>query len=155
ASSPAPRPPDAEGPAYWRSFQLVVSVGFPPGLAGPRWTVRSERQPAGRRSSRALASLEPSLGSLKPPLGSLKPPLGSLKPPLGSLKPSPWLAQAVPLARSSRPWARSSRPLARPSRPLSLLRPPGCPAAKFGRRPWGSVAVAAPPVEATQARGST
>ena len=87
----------------------MVSAGFPPGLAGPRWTVRSERQPAGRRSSRALASLEPSLGSLKPPLGSLKPslgslkpslgslkpPLGSLKPPLGSLKPSPFLAQAT------------------------------------------------------------
>src|SRR5690606_199697 len=103
ASSPAPRPPDAEGPAYWRSFQLVVSAGFPPGLAGPRWTVRSERQPAGRRSSHALASLEPSLGSLKPPLGSLKPPLGSLKP-------SPWLAQAASWLAQAASWLAQAVP---------------------------------------------
>src|SRR5690606_26867833 len=108
ASSPAPRPPDAEGPAYWRSFQLVVSAGFPPGLAGPRWTVRSERQPAGRRSSRALASLEPSLGALKPPLGSLKP--------------SPWLAQAAPSLAQAAPWLAQAVPFPCSGHPDASLR---------------------------------
>src|SRR5690606_35090870 len=129
ASSPAPRPPDAEDPAYWRSFQLVVSAGFPPGLAGLRWTVRSERQPAGRRSSRALASLEPSLGSLKPPLGSLKPSLGSLKPslgslkpPLGSLKPSPWLAQAASWLAQAASWLAQAVPFPCSGHPDASLR---------------------------------